>query len=407
MATDEAAKREKQSKALGAAFLAHQVSELERSVDTLTFSRSNRGSNTARGGGGSSRSRGGGAAPRSGSGGITIKPIRIVDASTLIHALPVLKRWVRQDEFQLVVPLSALATLDILKKSPPPLHDQAREATRFLETQFSIARQIQSSFSSNPSSSSNSRIRLRAQANTEELSWSQVEKLFRVPEGYIVELPTDENTGEPIELPPPEEGQDPFPLPLPTANDIPRSLRSTLQCVLYFYSSKPPSPNPTPPSVAIYNSDIPVPAPIPSSLLSLIPPPTSTSSSSPRKPHHHSIDFLSLSSGDLLSYYLETFFPHVILNPTNNSTEAETGSIKKISKEEVEAAREWAKKLAASQLAQREKSERSGTMGNRGNGSSRGGGSRGRGGGNGTGGRRVEGQGKSSLEGPARTLFVP
>lgn len=32
--------------------------------------------------------------------------MRVLDPSALVHALPVLKRWIREDKYKLVVPLS-------------------------------------------------------------------------------------------------------------------------------------------------------------------------------------------------------------------------------------------------------------------------------------------------------------
>lgn len=115
--------REKQSKALGAAFLAHQVSQLESKLDTLTFSRDHqRGNGQHRGRG---RGRGGGAAARSNNnstrgGAATRKEVRVLDASTLVHALPLLKKWIREDKFQFIVPLSGKHSLLLSLCQPPP-----------------------------------------------------------------------------------------------------------------------------------------------------------------------------------------------------------------------------------------------------------------------------------------------
>ncbi|GAA5949119.1 hypothetical protein JCM21900_004866 [Sporobolomyces salmonicolor] len=384
-----AVQRERQAKALGAAFLAHQVSELEKSVDTLTFSRDPRLYGSGRGGGArGGRGRGGAAAGGARQGQVK-REVRVVDASVLVHALPVLKRWVREDLYQLVVPLSALSTLDVLKRSPPPLHDLARNATRFLETQLNIARQIQAAWSG---AEADARIRLRAQASHEEMSWSEVEKLFAVPEGYIVEMPKAED-GTPLCLPVGEAGEEPAPPPPPTANDIPRHLRSTLQCLLYFHarSQARPSPSksdsPPTPSIVLYNSLIPTPPLIPASLLSLL---HSTSirnksflDSSAAPPP----DYLALSSGDALAYYLSTFFPAVPHYAIPSS--------------EVLAATQWLTSQATAMAAAKEAAGGGGGRGGRGGGRGRGDGRRG---GSGAGGRNGRGGGS---EGPSRTLFVP
>ncbi|GAA5859645.1 hypothetical protein JCM1840_006388 [Sporobolomyces johnsonii] len=403
MATD-AEKRERQAKALGAAFLAHQVSELEKSVDTLTFSRDPRLSGSARGGARGGRARGGAAAGGARQAQLK-REVRVVDASVLVHALPVLKRWVREDLYQLVVPLSALSTLDVLKRAPPPLHDLARDATRFLETQLNIARQIQAAWSG---AEADARIRLRAQASHEEMSWSEVEKLFTVPEGYVVEMPKADD-GTPLSLPLVEEGEEPAPPPPPTANDIPRHLRSTLQCLLYFHARSQARPSPTKsdapptPSTVLYNSLLPTPPPIPSSLLSLVPTPSSTSTSTRPKPFLDASaaapppDFLALSSGDALTYYLSTFFPAVPHYAIPSS--------------EVLAATQWLKSQATALAAAKEAAGggggrgggRGGARGGRGDGrrGGGGGGRSGRSGGGGSGGADAGGAGAS------RTLFVP
>ncbi|BGP04836.1 hypothetical protein JCM10049v2_000638 [Rhodotorula toruloides] len=376
METDEQ-KRERQQRALGAAFLAHQVSELEKSVDTLAFSRDprlyGRGGGRGRGrggrGGGSSESR------------EDKREVRVVDASALVHALPVLKRWIREDRYQLVVPLSALSTLDLLKKAPNPLHDLARDATRFLEGQLDIARQIQAAFSP---ADADARTRLRAQRQTEEVPWSEVEKLFRVPEGWVVELP------EGIEFPPPVEGEDPEPLPLPTANDIPRHLRSTIQSMLHFHSSaRTTSPSDTSPVGIVYNSLLDTPPPLAEPLSRLVAHSATSANditdphSSPRRRTREPApppDFLALSSGDALSYYLSTFFPSI------------TNALYVIPSTEVVAASSWLKAQAQAKQQADDVSTRGrggGRGGGRGRGRGGGDGGEGRGGGRGRGGRAL------------------
>lgn len=129
--------KERQQRALGAAFLAHQVSELEKSVDTLAFSRDprlyGRGGGRGRGRGG----RGGG----SNESRQDKREVRVVDASALVHVLPVLKRWIREDRYQLVVPLSGSSSDSLLSCSlfdplfrsfvdPRPPEEGAKPAAR-------------------------------------------------------------------------------------------------------------------------------------------------------------------------------------------------------------------------------------------------------------------------------------
>lgn len=333
-----------------------------------------------------------------------------------MHALPLLKRWIRQDRYQLVVPLSgpspfslfhsalysllstpALSTLDLLKRAPNPLHDLARDATRFLEGQLDIARQIQAAFSP---ADADARTRLRAQRQNEEMPWSEVERLFRVPEGWVVELP------EGIEVPLPAEGEEPEPLPIPTANDIPRHLRPMIQCILRFHSiARTTSPSETLPVGVVYNSLLETPPPLADPINRLIAQSAASNdappdpASSPRRKARELApppDFLALSSGDALSYYLSTFFP-TISNP-----------LYAIPSTEVVAASSWLK-------AQAQAKQQADDASTRGRGGSRGGRGRGRGGGEngesrggrGRGGRGGRGRGGPQQEGGLRTLFVP
>ncbi|KAF8152549.1 hypothetical protein B0H34DRAFT_677853 [Crassisporium funariophilum] len=60
----------------------------------------------------------------------------VVDASVLIHALYQVKRWCRDGREEVViVPLEALNTLDLLKKGTSSLAQRARAASRILEAQ--------------------------------------------------------------------------------------------------------------------------------------------------------------------------------------------------------------------------------------------------------------------------------
>ncbi|KAI0247530.1 hypothetical protein BJV78DRAFT_908874 [Lactifluus subvellereus] len=60
----------------------------------------------------------------------------IVDASVLVNALGQVKRWCRDGQEEvLIVPLEALNTLDLLKKGSTPLAQRARTASRVLESQ--------------------------------------------------------------------------------------------------------------------------------------------------------------------------------------------------------------------------------------------------------------------------------
>ncbi|KAF8335357.1 uncharacterized protein EI90DRAFT_321232 [Cantharellus anzutake] len=174
--------KDRMSKALGAAFLGHQVEQLENRAFTGASGRGGRG----RGGRGrpwagpDSQARGSAGNPvaRSnvrggGSSGVPVlippkehaqvgrkrsftlhpdpdaKPIVprerertamaniiILDASILVHALGQVKRWCKEERKEiLVIPLEALNTLDLLKKGGSTIAIHARAASRFLEAQ--------------------------------------------------------------------------------------------------------------------------------------------------------------------------------------------------------------------------------------------------------------------------------
>ncbi|KZT66320.1 hypothetical protein DAEQUDRAFT_752191 [Daedalea quercina L-15889] len=148
------------SRALGAAFLSHQVQQLEKTVSDV-------------GSGGASwrdrrtpnhvdrhipivgkRPRGGPAKPvrkwdgestetegeekgRRGHGKAEKDAdIVVVDASVLVHAIHQVKKWCREGREEIViVPLEALNTLDLLKKGVSSLAQRARAASRILEAQ--------------------------------------------------------------------------------------------------------------------------------------------------------------------------------------------------------------------------------------------------------------------------------
>ncbi|KAF8839975.1 hypothetical protein BDN67DRAFT_969215 [Paxillus ammoniavirescens] len=60
----------------------------------------------------------------------------VVDASVLVHALHQVKKWCREGRQEVVViPLEALNTLDLLKKGTSSLAQRARSASRILEAQ--------------------------------------------------------------------------------------------------------------------------------------------------------------------------------------------------------------------------------------------------------------------------------
>ncbi|KAI0074881.1 hypothetical protein K474DRAFT_1664876 [Panus rudis PR-1116 ss-1] len=151
------------SKALGAAFLNHQVEQLEKTVVSRTGpppptnNRSRRNITPQRAIPVPPKSNGGSPAKNnvwkreavdvkevnktSAPATVIQRPrekdadIVVVDASVLIHNIGQLKRWCREGREEIViVPLEALNTLDLLKKGSNALAHRARTASRVLES---------------------------------------------------------------------------------------------------------------------------------------------------------------------------------------------------------------------------------------------------------------------------------
>lgn len=172
------------SRALGAAFLNHQVEQLEKSVNNripgTTNWRDRRVPHSDQGGRGSfekhpnppgalTSRRVSGSPPKQriddralrnpsdkkqkrGQGLTKDADVIVLDASVLIHALGQLKKWSREGREEIIIvplegellicfsflelyPLSVLNTLDLLKKGTSPLSQRARAASRVLEAQ--------------------------------------------------------------------------------------------------------------------------------------------------------------------------------------------------------------------------------------------------------------------------------
>ncbi|KAL1719956.1 hypothetical protein EV715DRAFT_198134, partial [Schizophyllum commune] len=134
------------SRALGAAFLSHQVQQLESAVsernpnwrDRKLGPRKPPPNVPRRRGGDVERPRGEAKGSRR-SGDHTREKdadVVIVDASVLVHALGQVKKWCREGREEIVIiPLEALNTLDLLKKGSSALAVRARAASRVLEAQ--------------------------------------------------------------------------------------------------------------------------------------------------------------------------------------------------------------------------------------------------------------------------------
>ncbi|KAF7334492.1 PINc domain-containing protein [Mycena venus] len=148
------------SRALGAAFLNHQVEQLEKSAASGNWrSRTPNAQSSPKRvqqpGNNASIATAAKPAPRKKTGGVLVIPrdtppasvrrsmedekdadVVVVDASVLVHALHQVKRWCRDGrEEVIIVPLEALNTLDLLKKGTSALAQRARAASRILEAQ--------------------------------------------------------------------------------------------------------------------------------------------------------------------------------------------------------------------------------------------------------------------------------
>lgn len=128
------------SKALGQAFLAHQVRQLESGA-------ASRGKPHRRGGPRRpqdvvGRSNNQSIHTQQTPGGRlttnhAIPAIIVLDTSIFVHSLDQIKKWLSGERPErLVVPLEVLNTLDLSKRGESPLSAQARAASRFLEEQI-------------------------------------------------------------------------------------------------------------------------------------------------------------------------------------------------------------------------------------------------------------------------------
>lgn len=186
-------------------------------------------------------------------------------------------------------------------------------------------------------------------------------------------------------------------LPLPTADDIPRHLRSALQCALYFATQRTPassaSPPPPPPpggpvSTVLFKSMIETPPPLAAELARLVRAASPSQSASPRKPSAPPApDFLAISSGDALAYYLDTFFPSV-----------PSSTYYSIPSTQVVAASAWLKQQAASRQQSGDSAQGRGGAAHQTRGSARGRNDQT---------KSARGRGSDSGRGQSRTLFAP
>ncbi|KAH9809707.1 hypothetical protein DFH28DRAFT_1065924 [Melampsora americana] len=225
--------RERMSRALGAAFLQHQVQQLERNLDDMSFRRDIYQAPHPRHH--SSRTKQADS-PRkikmksdnsqnpSGSSSFTRQEkgptqIKIIDTSILIFALPVLKRWKAEGKYRIVIPLDVISTLDLLKTYPRPIRGLVRDATDWLDNQF---QKLPASRGKGPQAFS-------PQVTGEECSWDQLRKCFIPPPMDIISvienIDEENTTKRALE-----------------SKDMPRRLRSVLQCAHWQQSQETGEP---------------------------------------------------------------------------------------------------------------------------------------------------------------------
>ncbi|KAA1120833.1 hypothetical protein PGTUg99_024546 [Puccinia graminis f. sp. tritici] len=231
--------REKMSRALGAAFLQHKVQQLERNVDDLSFRRDlhqipprshHPPANSNHSSRNQSKKK---SSPQPDSTPSSSKPsspapIKVIDTSMLIHALPILKKWVREEKFKIVIPLDVVSELDFLKTSPPPIHGLVREATCWLDKQFQNSRK--------PSSTGDQPCFI-PQRTGDESGWEELSRRFVAPpleEASIpfIKAPSEDEEHERVRDGEDEEPQIDYRALIST--DLPHQYRSLLQCALFY-----------------------------------------------------------------------------------------------------------------------------------------------------------------------------
>lgn len=217
--------REKMSRALGAAFLQHKVQQLERNLDDLSFRRDLHHPSR-----GHSKKKTHPVAYPTSSPSTSPPPIKVIDTSMLIHALPILKKWVRQAKSTIVIPLDVVSELDFLKTSPPPIHGLVREATCWLDKQFQNSTHTSSTTSPDKPC-------FIPQRTGNESGWQELSERFVPPPLEVASIPFIKDPVEDAEQENPREGDLQEPAidyrPL-ISTDLPHHHRSLLQCALYY-----------------------------------------------------------------------------------------------------------------------------------------------------------------------------
>lgn len=134
----QAERQARLSKALSAAYLSHQIEQLEDRV-TSNLTLGNRGRGRARRGRRPQAQGQGQHDQREARKPAVEEPIEetrlVLDTSALLFALSAITRLLRSGRAELIVPLETLRTLDLLKKGMHPYAVAARTATRFVETE--------------------------------------------------------------------------------------------------------------------------------------------------------------------------------------------------------------------------------------------------------------------------------
>ncbi|GAO49304.1 hypothetical protein SAICODRAFT_9237 [Saitoella complicata NRRL Y-17804] len=214
MSDDKVARLASLSKALAAARLTHEVSQLE---DRVASTRSN----------------------------IQVPPVPrcevVVDATAMTLGLDVVKRWVGECAVDVILPLAVLDDLDRLKKGAETANIKAREAIRWLDR----APTGKKTAAGNGGTSTKGSFRFQGQEERWEGGWEACERFFIPP--VEPELADTDSTHTPSETKDDtehaEDAEEEEEEDLgPQHTDTPRHLRSLFHCYLFLHEKNPSIP---------------------------------------------------------------------------------------------------------------------------------------------------------------------
>ncbi|BFZ63068.1 hypothetical protein YB2330_004183 [Saitoella coloradoensis] len=212
MSDDKAARLASLSKALAAARLTHEVSQLE---DRVASSRN-----------------------------ITQVPAVprcevVVDATAMTLGLDVVKRWVGECAVDVIIPLAVLDDLDRLKKGAETANIKAREAIRWLDRNPTGKKTAVV----NVGTSAKGSLRFQGQEERWEGGWEACERFFIPPVEPEPALADTHSTSTPAERAEDSQEEEEEEEDLsPQHIDTPRYLRSLFHCYLFLHEKNPSIP---------------------------------------------------------------------------------------------------------------------------------------------------------------------